>query len=305
MEAESLFSGAVRALQDGEVESAVATLKSARAQAQAAHEFDTTALGTIALIGLARIARDGRTFETETKGLARAGRANPGTAVERAAALVKARMTADKGEAGAAIGLLRPILLPDPGTSPEAAPAEAAESLVETARRRAANAAWQAELGRAVLAMAPAQTADVLESLLSRPGAPTAARRAVEARRAGRPDRAVWLFLAAGIETLRAGDLAQAIRHLRDGRDASVRVPDPVAYAFASLVLVGLFAATGDTADAVRTALRAIASLEEIVGAEGIAHFKGVLDAWRAAVGEDEFRRFMKEYTASAADPES
>ena len=305
MEAESLFSGAVRALQDGEVESAVATLKSARVQAQADHDLETAALGTLALIGLARIARDGRAFETETKGLGRAGRANPGTAIERAAALVKARMTADKGEAGAAIGLLRPILLPDASGSSEVARTEPAEALVETARRRASDASWQAELGRAVLAMAPAQTADVLESLFSRPGNPAAARRAVEARRAGRPDRAVWLFLAAGLEMLRAGDLAQAIRHLRDGRDASVRVPDPVAYAFASLVLIALFAATGDTADAVRTALRAIASLEEIVGAEGIAHFKGVLDAWRGAVGEDEFRRFMKEYAASAAGPES
>lgn len=283
---------AIKAIQDGDFEAAIRELTLSLEEARAKKDVSTQARCHLALIGLARVMKDPKAYLLEMRALEKAAAANPGSELERALTLVRARAAAEKGDFESAMEFIRQRTLHDTTISK----AVVADMIIAAARKKATDTAWHNDLLETVIAMAPLVTPDALEALFPKGKAGSAARRALEERRAGRPERATWLFIAAAIEMLRSGDFVQAIRHLKASRDESVRVPDAIAYRLSSMLLVLLYAAQGDRVNAMSTAMRALASLEDLLGPDAGAEFKFLLEQWRAAVGPKEFNSILREF---------
>jgi hypothetical protein len=69
-----------------------------------------------------------------------------------------------------------------------------------------------------------------------------------------------------------------------------LKATDPFAYAVASLLLFVLYLASGEPVNAIATAMRAKASLDDLLGEGGGDDFKTLLEIWRMAVGDEAFK---------------
>ncbi len=284
----------------GDLDGAQRLALDALAEAEAAGDLEAVARMRLALLGMARLAGDTAAEAREMRGIEAAAAAHPASPVETACDLARARLLFEANDPRGAVAALRRATLKQAmGIGGELSGAVLADMMVAAARQRVRDPRLAGDLQGALLALAPPEQvgiAGVALDVARDPGGNSAARKALQAKRAGRHSDAAWSYLASTAGAIRQGDLRRGIRRLLSARQEAVLAADPVAYSFAALLLFILYVVSGEPVNAVATALRAKASLDDLLGPGAGDDFKSLLDLWRLAVGEDAFHEHVRAF---------
>lgn len=294
------FDHVVRALAAGDADGAERLARDALAKAEAAGDLDGVARMRLALLSLMRIRMDPAGEAREMREFEAAATAHPASAVEMACDLARARLMFEaKDPSGAVAALRRATLKQAWGIGGNLSGAVLADLMVAAARQRWTDPGLASEVTGSLLALVPPEMLGAAGSVLDAsrdPDGAVAARKALEAKRAGRHSEAAWYYLASTTGSIREGDVRQGIQRLLDARGEAVASADPVAYSIAALLLFVLYVASGDPMNAVATAMRAKVSLEDLLGQGAGDDFKALLDLWRLAVGDEAFRAHIQAF---------
>jgi len=289
----------IAALLQGDVATSRRLAREALAEAESAVDLEAAARYHLALVGLARLGGVPGAGATELRALERAALAHPATALETAHDLARARFLLDAGDPARALAALRTATLRQAsGAGRDLSGAVLADLLVASAQERVAEPELADDLVRALMALAPAELRGPVLAALG--GATAGGADPIEGARAaadeGRPGEACWWTLAAAAGAVRGNRLEPARRLLLQARDHAVAAREALGYSLSALLLFLVQVASGQPVDAVGTALRAKASLDDLLGAGGGDEFKALLELWREAVGSATFDGYLRSF---------
>ena len=289
----------LEAIAEGDLVLAERIAREALEEALAASDLENVAKMHLAVLGLARARQDRFAVNRALRQLEAHAASYPGSAVEVAYEYAKALLLLEAQDVRGAISTLRRATLRDSIGGEEGGLGQVVlpELLIASAKRRVTDQSLAKDLAAALMAVGPAEL--VVHSLIdyaSDPSGDKAFRIALEAERAGRHEKSAWAYVTASVASIRNGQLEQAVMRLKEARSAAVHAAEPIAYSVASFLLFVLYLALLDPINAVATAMRAKASLDDLLGPGGGDEFKALLELLRLAVGDETFRSYVQQF---------
>lgn len=289
MGSEGLYSQIFEAILVGNLQEAEDLTRVALKLAQENSDNDGEARARLALIGLARIMGNRSLELKEIEELRKRAEDDPISAVGAAYDLAKARFLLEvEDQRGALSALKKASIKQTWGITSDLSHAVFGDLAVGLARQTVSAPELQDELMSTLLTLAPKDI--FVKELFSKKGMESTKRKALEASRYGDHSRSAWLYLACTIETLKEKDLDHAMVVARHARGEAVKAGDPLAYTISAILIFILYVALADPVNALGTLLRAMVSLDDLLGQGGGDDFRAILNIWREAVGEDAFR---------------
>ena len=292
------YDAVLQALSQGDAQAATRLVREALADAERSHDLEAAARHHLALVGLARLGGTPGAGARELRVLEQAAHQHPGTALETAHDLAQARFLLDAGDAPRALAALRTAMLRQAsGVGVDLSGAVLADLLVGAARERVTRPDLAEDLAGAVLALVPPEArGPALDAFSAMTGLTGSLAPQGDAGADVDPTRACWSALAATAAAVRANELERARRLLLQARRHAVAAREALGYSLASLLLFLVQVASAQPVEAVATALRAKASLDDLLGPGGGDEFKALLEMWREAVGAATFDGYVRAF---------
>jgi hypothetical protein len=157
------------------------------------------------------------------------------------------------------------------------------------------------EAGALLTRLSPNARAGVEANLLLAEGRVSDARdlltrAARQAERAGAQTEHAGLLVHLGALTLASPERGEAVHPLKEARAAAVAIPDPLLYATASALLAVAYWLQEDRVNTYAACVRALVSLEDLLGPGAGNLFHALLETLRAAWGDEAYREAAEAY---------